>query len=106
MLSREQARVILRRINEGDRSGSTAKVWMAALSFAEYGTGMIAASRSELAEVAGTMEREVSRALSRLADIQALIRTGRGKYALHPQAAWSGPLLGRAKAKAELAPAG
>ena len=105
MLSREKARLILKRINEGDRSGSTAKVWMAALSFAEYGTGAIAASRSEIADVAGTTEREVSRALSRLAEIQALIRTGKGRYALHPQAAWSGTLATREKAVAELTPA-
>jgi hypothetical protein len=52
--------------------------------------------------LAGTNEREVSRALSRLSDIGALVCITRGKYALHPQAAWIGPLASREAAELSL----
>jgi hypothetical protein len=98
MLSREQARIIVRKINEGPRPGVTGAVWMAALSYAAYGSGEIEASRAQLAEFACTTERGVSRALSRLEQIGALIRTGRGHYALNPAVAWSGSLANREQA--------
>lgn len=99
MLSRPQARVMLRRINQGPRPGVTLAVWTAALSYAAYGTGEIEASRKQLAEVASTTEGEVSRALSRLVEIGALLRTGRGHYALHPSVAWTGSLADRERAE-------
>lgn len=95
MLSRDQAREIQRRINAGPRPGVTLNVWLAALGYAVYGTGVIDASRQQLAEQAGTNEREAGRALSRLVDLGALLRTGRGRYMLHPAAAWSGSLSSR-----------
>jgi DNA-binding transcriptional ArsR family regulator len=104
MLSRLQARQILRRISAGERPGVTATVWMAALSYAVHGSGEIAATRQELAELAGTSEREVSRALSRLVELGALLRTGRGRYMVHPAAAWSGPLTSREAAERKLTP--
>jgi hypothetical protein len=102
MLSIQQAREIQRRINAGPRPAATLAVWMAALSYAAYGTGEIEATRQELAELAGTNEREVSRALSRLAELGALLRTGRGRYMIHPTAAWNGPLAGRKAAERKL----
>jgi DNA-binding IclR family transcriptional regulator len=51
-----------------------------------------------LAEQAGTTETGVSRALSQLTRIGALTRTGPGRYALNPQAAWSGSLASREQA--------
>ena len=38
--------------------GVTLNVWLAALGYAAYGTGMIEATRQELAEQAGTNERD------------------------------------------------
>jgi hypothetical protein len=102
MLSRQQAREILRRISTGERPGITATVWMAALSYAAYGTGEIEATRQELAELAGTNKDEVTRALSRLVELGALIRTERGKYMLHPAAAWNGSLTTREAAERKL----
>jgi hypothetical protein len=100
MLNREQARAILRRINEGPRPGVTKGVWLAAVSYAAYGTGEIEATREQLAELASTNLAGVSRALSRLEDIGALIRTAPGRYAINPSAAWSGSLASREQAAA------
>ena len=104
MLSREQAREIQRRILNGARPGVTLSVWMAALSYAAHGTGEIEATRQQLAEIAGTNEREVSRALSRLVGLGALTRTARGRYMVHPAVAWSGSLADRAAAERKLVP--
>jgi hypothetical protein len=104
MLSREQAREIQRRILDGARPGVTLSVWLAALSYAAHGTGEIEATRQELAEQARTNEDEVSRALSRLVELGALLRTGRGRYMVHPAAAWSGPLASREAAERKLTP--
>jgi hypothetical protein len=101
MLNREQGRAIQAMINQGPRPGVTLGVWMAALSYSAYGTGEIEATRQQLAEVAGTTSGEVSRALSRLEEIGALLRIGRGRYALNPAAAWSGSLAERERAQAE-----
>lgn len=105
MLSREQGRAIQRLINEGPRPGVTLNVWLAALSYAEYGSGEIKASRKVLAEQADTTTVEVSRALNRLVDIGGLVKVGWGKYALNPKAAWSGTLQGRERAVLQLVPA-
>jgi hypothetical protein len=98
MLSREQARAIVRKINEGPRAGTTLAVWMVALSYSAYGTGEIEATREQIAEAAGTTDIEVSRALAQLARIGALVRTGPGHYAINPSAAWSGSLASREQA--------
>jgi hypothetical protein len=104
MLSREQAREIQRRINAGPRPGTTLAVWMAALSYTAHGTGEIEATRQELAALAATNEDEVSRALSRLVKLGALLRTSRGRYMIHPSAAWSGSLASREAAERKLEP--
>jgi CRP-like cAMP-binding protein len=104
MLNREQGLAIQRKINEGPRPGVTLNVWMAVLGYTEYGTGEIQATRKQLALQAGTTAAEVSRALSRLVEIGALIRTDRGRYALNPAAAWSGSLASREQAAQKLGP--
>jgi hypothetical protein len=109
MLSREQAREIQGRILDGPRPGATLAVWMlavwmAALSYAAYGTGEIEASRQELAKLSRIDADEVSRALSRLVKLGALLRTERGRYMVHPSVAWHGPLASRDAAERKLAP--
>jgi DNA-binding IclR family transcriptional regulator len=59
---------------------------------------VIEASGAQLAEQVGTTQTRVSRALSRLAEIGALIRTDRGRYALNPAVAGSGTLASREQA--------
>jgi hypothetical protein len=105
MLSREQSRVVLKRIVEGKRPGVTLAVWHAALSYAEWNTGQIAVPVGLLAEAAGTTPTEAYRALSYLVELEALIRTARGRYSLNPDVAWSGTLVSREGAAAELTPA-
>jgi hypothetical protein len=102
MVGREASRRILEAIVSGSRPGVTLAVWEAARLCSAYGSGEIVASRTELARMAGTNETEVSRALSRLSEIGALARIGRGKYALHPQAAWAGSLRSREAAQTQL----
>jgi predicted transcriptional regulator of viral defense system len=104
MLSREQSRVILKRIVEGVRPGVTLAVWNASLTYAEWNTGNIPAPVQTIAAAAGTTPTEVYRALSHLVELGALIRTARGRYAVNPDVAWSGTLVMREEA-AELTPA-
>jgi hypothetical protein len=106
MLSREMSRVILKRIMAGPRPGATLAVWEAARSYSVLGTGEIDATRDLLAEITGLPPGEVSRALARLArpDIGALVRTGRGRYALNPAAAWAGSLASREQAQTRTRP--
>lgn len=105
MISRERGREILREIVSGARPGVTLSVWEAVRLRAQWNTGVIEASVAELAEDAGTVTNEVYRALSRLVEIGALIRTGRGRYALNPDVAWLGTQGSRESAKVDLAPA-
>jgi predicted transcriptional regulator of viral defense system len=98
LIGQRETRIILAKISRGPRPHATLRVWNAALSYAASGTGVIEASGAQLAEQAGTTETGVSRALSRLAEIGALIRTGRGRYAINPSAAWSGTLASREQA--------
>jgi hypothetical protein len=104
MLNRTVAGDIQRRIVAGPRPGTTLSVWLAALFYAEYGSGKIEASRQQLAEQAGTNPVEVTRALSRLVELGALTRTGHGRYMIHPSVAWHGPLAGREAAARKLEP--
>ena len=71
-------------------------------SYAEWNTGKVSAPIQELADAAGTTPTEAYRALSHLVELGALVRTGRGRYALNPDVAWSGSLVAREGAKVEL----
>jgi hypothetical protein len=102
MIGREKSRILLQLIVAGPRPGTTLAVWEAARLSARFGTGEIEASTAELAELSGTTSGEVTRALSRLVEIGGLVRLARGRYALHPAAAWSGSQNSREKAKLEL----
>jgi len=61
----------------------------------QMNTGEIMASRSQLSEDAETTPQEVSRALSRLADMGALIRLRPGRYAINPHVGWAGSMAAR-----------
>src|SRR3954451_4253257 len=81
MISQQRGLAILRQISAGERSGVTVKVWTAAQLHAQWNTGIVNASVPELAADAGTVPNEAYRALSRLVELGALIRTARGRYA-------------------------
>ncbi|MBO1077341.1 hypothetical protein [Roseomonas marmotae] len=95
MLSPEQLRIVLKKINASDKPALTLRVWSALVTHVQMNTGEIMASRSRLAEDAETTQQEVSRALSRLAEMGALIRLRPGRYAINPHVAWAGSLAAR-----------
>jgi DNA-binding transcriptional ArsR family regulator len=95
MLSPEQLRIVLKKINASDKPALTLRVWSALVTHVQMNTGEIMASRSELSEDAETTPQEVSRALSRLADMGALIRLRPGRYAINPHVGWAGSMAAR-----------
>jgi hypothetical protein len=105
MMNIESARFLLQRIRAGKDSGLTLAVWIACLTFAEYGTGRITATRQKLAETVRTTPDEVSRALGRLAGMGVLERTGPGRYQINPATAWHGTLEARRQAGTASMPA-
>src|SRR3954451_1477388 len=84
MISHQRGLEILETIAHGERSGVTAKVWIAAQLRAQWNTGDVRATVAELAGHAGTVPSEAYRALSRLVETGALVRTSRGRYAINP----------------------
>jgi hypothetical protein len=104
MLNPEQQRLVLKAINHSEKPALTLRVWNAAISHIRYDTGEIMAGRERLAQDADTNADEASRALSRLAEIGALLRLRRGRYAINPHVGWTGSLVKRQDA-AKTAPA-
>jgi hypothetical protein len=104
MLNPDQQRIVLDAIVSGPRPLVTLKVWNAAISHIRYDTGEIMASRQRLARDAKISAPEASRALSRLAEIGALLKLRRGRYAINPNAGWSGSLAQRQEAAKDVPP--
>jgi DNA-binding transcriptional ArsR family regulator len=92
-----QREIILAKIGRGPRPHATLRVWNAALAHVAADTGALEVSRTQLATGAGVSPQAVSRTLSRLVEIGALIRIAPGRYAINP-AAWSGSLASREQA--------
>lgn len=88
----------LARLETAERRGATARVFLAAISQAEYESGEILAKPPALARVARVPEVAVRRALSQLVELEALQRIGRGRYKLNPALAFRGSVM-RAKAE-------
>jgi len=95
MLNPDQQRLVLKAIDNGPRPLTTLKVWNAAISHIRYDTGEIMAGRERLAEDAGIVPEEASRAMTRLAEIGALLKLRRGRYAINPHVGWTGGLVER-----------
>lgn len=104
MLNPEQQRLVLKAINAGAKPATTSRVWLACISRLNYGTGEVMASGQQLAEDADTTPQEVSRSLTRLAEIGALVRLKKGRYAINPHVGWSGSLAKRAEAAKAVEP--
>lgn len=62
------------------------------------------AGRARIAEDAETTLQEASRALSRLADMGALLRLRPGRYAINPHVGWAGSLAKRETAAKDVSP--
>jgi biotin operon repressor len=98
LIGQRETRIILAKISRGPRPHATLRVWTAALVHTAPDTGALEVSGTQLATVAGVSRQGVSRALSRLVEIGAFIRTGHGRYAINPATAWSGSLPSREQA--------
>jgi biotin operon repressor len=85
-IGQRETRVVMAKISRGPRPHATLRVWTAALVHTAPDTGALEVSGTQLATVAGVSRQGVSRALARLVEIGALIRTGHGHYALNPRA--------------------
>jgi DNA-binding IclR family transcriptional regulator len=104
LIGQRETRIVLAKIGHGPRPHATLRVWNAALAHAASDTGSLEASGTQLATFAGISPQAVSRALARLVEIGALIRTRPGRYAISPRAAWSGSLASREQAAQKPSP--
>lgn len=95
MLNPDQLRTVLRLINGCPHPALTLRVWSALVIYVRMDTGEIMASRARLAEDAETTPQEVSRALTRLADMGILLRLKPGRYGINPYVGWAGSLAKR-----------
>jgi hypothetical protein len=95
MLNPDQVRFVSKAIGKCPRPLSTFKVWTTASTYIQYDTGEIMAGRKLLAEETELSPGEISRALAQLADIGALVRLRRGRYAVNPYVGWAGSLYNR-----------
>jgi DNA-binding transcriptional ArsR family regulator len=98
MLNPDQQRLVLKAIDDGPRPLVTLKVWNAAISHIRYDTGEIMAGRERLAQDVDVTPEHVSRALSRLTEIGALLKLRPGRYAINPHVGWTGSLVKRQEA--------
>lgn len=103
MANPERHREVLRTINESSRPLANLRTYHAALTYARFGTNEIGATVPEIANTAGVSVREAYRALKDLAELGALVRTGRGKYALNAENAFRGQTTERLAVVAEQA---
>lgn len=104
MLSPEQLRIVLKKINGCPHPALTLRVWSALVTYVQMDTGEIMAGRTRLAEDAETTPQEVSRALTRLAKMGALIRLRPGRYKINPHVGWAGSLDLREEAAHKVSP--
>jgi Firmicute plasmid replication protein (RepL) len=104
MVSPGQLQRILAAINAGPDSGNVLRVWTAVMCFVQYGTNEIMAGRAKIAETAGIRSQEVSRAMTRLTEIGALVRLRPGRYAINPHVGWCGDLVKRQEAAKAVPP--
>jgi hypothetical protein len=103
MINPDQQRAILKAIQNSPRPFATVMVWNACISRLNYGsTAEVMASRQQLSEDTGMRPQEVSAGLSRLVEIGALVKIGKGRYAINPHVAWQGPLVQRQEAAKEV----
>jgi len=84
---------VVKATSKAKRPDLTLRVWNMALTYMRWDTGEILVSREQLAEDAATNPVEVSRAMTELTKIGAILKTRRGQrvvYSINPQIGWSG----------------
>lgn len=95
MISPEQFRGVLKRINASPKPGLTLRVWTVLITHVRMETGEIMASLARIAGDAETTKAEASRAMATLTDMGALIRLRPGRYCVNPHVGWAGSLAKR-----------
>ena len=93
MISNDQFRYVSKMIASGPDAGKTLLVWNVAVTRVRQDTGEILATRDQLAEDTGTNPDEVSRAMTQLSNIGAILKSKRGRnvvYKVNPHVAWNG----------------
>jgi hypothetical protein len=95
MLNPDQVRFVSKAIGKCPRPLSTFKVWTTASTYIQYDTGEIMVGRKLLAKETELSPVEISRAMAQLAEIGALVRLRRGRYAINPYVGWAGSLYNR-----------
>jgi len=106
-ISPEQFRYVTTAIRATARPDQTVRVWNAAITYMRMDTGEILATREQLAADAGMRSCNVSRAMTALVKIGAIIRHRRGRkvvYSINPAVGWNGG-EGSRQAAARKAPA-
>ena len=93
MISNDQFRFVMKATKSLPRPDLTWQVFSAALTYVKQDTGEILSTREQLAEDAGTDADEVSRAMTQLSNIGAIIKEKRGRnvvYKINHYVAWNG----------------
>ncbi|KAF0138746.1 MAG: hypothetical protein FD153_1136 [Rhodospirillaceae bacterium] len=106
-ISPEQFRYVTKVIQDMARPDQTLRIWIAAITYMRMDTGEILATREQLAEDANTTINEVSRTMTELVKIGAIVRQRRGRkvvYSINPNVGWNGG-EGSRQAAARKAPA-
>ena len=92
-ISPEQFRYVTKAIQECRNVATTFSVWSAALTYMRMDTGEILATREQLAADANTLPCHVSRVMTELVKIGAIVRHRRGRkvvYSVNPTVGWNG----------------
>ena len=92
-ISPAQFLFVMKATGQAKRPDLTLRVWHAALAYMRWDSGEILATRERLAEDAGTTDGEVSRAMTALTKIGAILKTHRGQrvvYSINPNVGWNG----------------
>lgn len=93
MISPEQFRMVTKAVQRCRNVAITHMVWTTAITYIRMDTGEIMASREKIAEDVDTTVQEVSRAMSELTKIGAIIKQKRGRktaYFVNPNIGWAG----------------
>ena len=92
-ISPEQFRYVTKAIQEMKEPFQALRVWNAAITYMRMDTGEILATREQLAADAHTLPCHVSRAMTELVKIGAIVRHRRGRnvvYSINPNVGWNG----------------
>ena len=92
-ISPTQFQHVIRAIRDCSKPATTLAVWNTALPYMRQDTGEILTTRERLATDAGISLNEVSRAMTALTKIGAILKSRRGQrvvYSINPNVGWNG----------------